>query len=446
MGAASYGSGKAPTRERVDSVRAIGHPPPVPKIPARVAGVVAGLALAAHAFRAIPAFCATHFPAEHSELGGLLLVPPLVAALLGRLVLSFLPPGAPGPGGWREAATTWGTSFALGTLVVTPLQRLHAQGLELLIGTILLALLRWRTLPGKLVPRHPVPREPWTTVDSLAALAVLGWGVALLSSSATWSALAWAAAAAMVLHALTITRRARVGRWLVLGFLLLPGEPTGYDLRDSYAVVLGPTLSTTMGIAFALPWIRRADRRAGVLSAVGFASLLLEGFDPLVLVGTAVVCLAVHARQRKLTLVATAIGALWFLLPRWLTTATATAPRGRPIDWGILQDTAWVPETWGLAWPSLLLVPLLALRARGGPWSPGTIEEPRRETWVTAALVAATFLLELRGGSPWFEGQALVRLFPAVMLLAGLLAIPGQCAPAYARVAGTEISSSSSGE
>lgn len=408
----------------MDSSGAIGDPPAVPKIPARVAGVVAGLALALHASRSIPAFREAHFPGDHSELGGLLLVPPLLIAVLGRLLLSFLPPGNPGADRTREAAFTWGTSFALGFLVITPLERMHAEPVLLPVGVVLLALLRWRTLPGKLVPRHPPAREPWTLSDSLAAVAALAWGVVLLRSSATWSAIAWMAVAAMVLHALAITRRARAGRWLVLGLFLLPGEPTGFDLPDAYAVILGPTLSMTMGVAFALPWIRRGDRRAGVLSAIGFGSLLLEGLDPLVLVGTAVVCVAVHARQRTLTLWTTAGSAVWCLLPRWSSTATAAPPRGRWADVRYLVDAALTPETWGLAWPLLALVPVLALRRREGPWTPGAIEEPRRETLACAALVVALAALQCLPSTPWFEGHALVLVFPSVALLAGLLAIP----------------------
>ena len=104
----------------------------------------------------------------------------LAVFLVGRTVLSILPPGLPGRHAPRDLAVTWATSHALGVGVLGA-SLLGARTLgfgphpALLIGPWTLVLgVRLATLPGAMVPRHDRPPLP---VPTWALLAVGGLAI-----------------------------------------------------------------------------------------------------------------------------------------------------------------------------------------------------------------------------------------------------------------------------
>jgi peptidoglycan/LPS O-acetylase OafA/YrhL len=88
---------------------------------------------------------------------------------------------------------------------------------------------------------------------------------------------------------------------------------------------------------------------------------------------------------------------------------------------------------WGLAWPAVLLALALGALAfdwRAREWTPGTIEQPRREARALLALILLACAALAPPFSPWAEEEVLVILFPPCAFLAGLLLAPPEPAPA----------------
>jgi len=87
-------------------------------------------------------------------------------ALVGRLLLALLPPGLPGRHTPRGLPSTWAASHLLGGLALALEEGLlHSLGFEpspLLVAApwLVVALLRWVTLPGAMVPRYEPLAEP----------------------------------------------------------------------------------------------------------------------------------------------------------------------------------------------------------------------------------------------------------------------------------------------
>jgi hypothetical protein len=385
--------------------------------------------LLVHAALIVPAFRATWFDDTSTELGIFVVLLPIGPLLLGRVVLSFLPPGPVGSHAWSDLPVTAAVSFAVGLLIDRLASSLTDWGFWGWVPlVVVLALLRWITLPGAMVPRHRPHSEPLTQFDLLLVGIALGWSVYLYLSKTPLSAWSWLAISVVLFHGLGTARRQRLGRFWILGVTAALGAPpavAGY--LDELGPALLPALSLALGATFLVPWLRRADKRAGSLSALGFGSALLAGWDPLGFAGVATLLVASRRSQRAFALRASVCAALVFALPSLLGKDSFRRDR---LLWGRnLLDWALDRHAWGLAWLSIavaLLAGALTFRWRGEPWSSGSIDEPRRE------IRALLLLLVLSAGSlalplsPWSEEQALAILFPPAALLAGLLVIPAE--------------------
>lgn len=237
-----------------------------------------------------------------SELLGIAIV-----LAVGRLALSWLPPGWPGDHGPRELGATASASLLCGlTLLALQASFLAALGLggraaPLLAPWALLLLLRLATLPGAMRPRHEPPSQPadgrtrlilWVgALGLLLPLTLpltlpfgarplagpllelelgLGAGPAFAHLAAL---LARAAVAAMVAGGLERGRRAGAQRALV--FAVLAWSPPSLALDEPHAGAVLAGLGLAAAGAGALAWLRRADRRALALAWLGLGSAAL---------------------------------------------------------------------------------------------------------------------------------------------------------------------------
>ncbi|MEO6709199.1 MAG: hypothetical protein ABIP42_06430 [Planctomycetota bacterium] len=128
-----------------------------------------------------------------------------VVSCIGRVVLSWLPPGEVGSHRTRDLATTWAASYLLGASFlavgasVSALARAPVSCAWIAGAALFLGLARWLTLPAALVPRHEVLRElPNGVARALLWIAVaIGiWaalGATINAGSGLWSvrAQAW---------------------------------------------------------------------------------------------------------------------------------------------------------------------------------------------------------------------------------------------------------------
>lgn len=395
------------------------------RLPAPLLRVLVAAGLLAHAGVVFAHYPWSLRPAAGEVLSGLLVT--LGVLLAGRLVLSFLPPGDVGGHSLRELPTTLAVSLALGAPLVAAIPAGN-RGAAYVAGAlgVGLAFVRWITLPAAMVPRHRVAVERTSALELVLAWCCAAWVVLLPLSESPGDAGLFLAGFVFVHHALASARRARLGRHALfaLGVLIAATAPRG--------AAGSPALGLAMGASFLVPWIRRADRRAGLLSACGFGSLFWFGLDPLALLAAPVFVLASHPRQRRFALVSFAtIGATSLALSRFLAGGAdraAEALAHRRMLWpSVLREQALDGELWGLAWPlvgAALVLGLLSFPWRAVAWQPGTIEEPRREVRALTALLGLALLALSLPASRWFEQDALATLFPLCALLAGLLLIP----------------------
>lgn len=206
------------------------------------------------------------------------LLPVLLLALgLGRVILSFFPPGPLGSHALGELPRTLAASLLLGLLAM----QLHARLLDrepisLALATTLLVFVRLSTLPGAMIP----PRSDQSLAPKLGArLLLLGacalpWLVEHPNLSSNLRCLGALAQSALVLvldQALTVAkseasalrsptlRRALLCLWMLAFAWICTG-------LDTWAA-----LAACAAVAWAVPWLRIADRRAGALSACACA-------------------------------------------------------------------------------------------------------------------------------------------------------------------------------
>jgi hypothetical protein len=377
------------------------------RLPGWVLGLLAAAALVAHgiALRGWPGPPGT--PAVRSS-GAL-----LALLLAGRILLALLPPGEVGGHSPRALPATLSVSLLLGVLWSAAVSGLGPVPWGLL-G--LAGIARVWTLPGAMVPRHRVPSEPTPLLDAAAGLA----GAALVVAAGV-SAVVPIAASLCLFHALRVARRAAPGphAFLVLG--------AATELHPPAA-----GLALVLGASFLVPWLRRADRRAGALAALALGTTFLGGPGPLPIAAALVLVLASHPRQRAFAAAWVGATGAACAARAWLAPLGATIPEDRRLlAFEVLRDAALETETWGLAWPillSALLLGLLAFRWREVPWEKGRIDPPRREALAVGALFLAGAAAIPLPASPWLEGDALQMLFAPAALLAGLLLIPSESA------------------
>ena len=309
---------------------------------------------------------------------------------VGRLLLSWLPPGRLGGHRAIELPATLGASYLLGAIAFV-LQVLLAEALGtapgksdifvLLLPWAVLFALRIITLPGYFVagaePRHEARTPVFWGLVALAVLVVLTLGVgphvvafALVASHLLWQG-----------------RRAPAYRaGLILLFLATSTKLAPAPEHEG----LGPYLGLAGG--FLIPWIRRNDFRAATLSGLMLVGhFLASGAWLLVVGGLAVLNLVSRPRQRpfawKVSAVTLGLCASAFVLGREgeHDFATLSLPSLDPSG-AILALVVFVGST-------------LYLR-RAEPWSPGQIEEPVREGWALTALLSLSVLFEPLASAP----------------------------------------------
>lgn len=396
------------------------------RIPGKVLGVVAVLALVAHVALVVPDF--HRFAYGHHELGAGIFLPSLAALAFGRILLAWLPPGEVGGHGWSELPATLAASLALGALAHELFDRIlpgSTTSAELLVALVLLVA-RLATLPGAMVPRHAPRAEPFGTLDGLAALAVLAWTGYLLCTTSAFEAHLWLALALLVCAALASARRARAGRWVALFALAALGFPVAlmrtYAAWDPrWSAELAPLLALGLGATAMVPWLRRHDRRAGALAGLAFGAVFLNAWDPLALAGPVV--LLVFSRPRQRAFAAAWTGASVSVCALVGFSARTLPGRGRALG---AADLLTARAEWGLLVGGAFLA--LALGLLTFPWrtAPATAapEEPRREASALMTLLGCALFLASLPASPWSAPAVLTLLAAPLVLTAGLLVIP----------------------
>jgi hypothetical protein len=255
----------------------------------------------------------------------------LAYAILGRVLLSWLPPGHPGGSAPRELAATWGASVLLGhaalPLVLGASWTWSYVGLGLVV---VLALSRLLSRPLGLTPRHepPLDRESPVAKLSLAVawLATIACLVAHARAEETptvgnpWIAgglvLALAAVIDWALETARCRAWARAAAIAALGAVVFVAP---VRLEDSPAAA---AVHFAAGAACTIAWYRRADRRALTLAAVMYAAPIVFAAEGWLLAAAGVLVLAVGtpAMSRRFVLFACAVpiaafGALRLLAP-----------------------------------------------------------------------------------------------------------------------------------
>lgn len=237
----------------------------------------------------------------------------IAIALVGRVALSLLPPGRPGFHGPTELPITWAASHLLGSLVLVAERDIAgAFGLQagpalLLAPWALVLVVRWVTLPGAVVPRHapraeipgPLARSievaaaalvlvasfvsPPSVDHSALAPGALESVVTALGAARSLASLPTCLAAANMLallcvcaEALRCARRAPLGRSAVLVSLSAVLALLGFA-RETRGDVSSTMLCCGTAAAFAVAWLRRADRRARALAILSGAGAALFG-------------------------------------------------------------------------------------------------------------------------------------------------------------------------
>lgn len=277
----------------------------------------------------------------------------LLALGLGRLALSFLPPGRLGSHALHEWPRTLAVSFLLGLLLVRSYAAVFEMSpVPLAIACGLLVFLRLATLPGAMVPPQPQPartRQPAAVLLLLAAVC-LPWLVrGEAGSLRTLNALAASAMVLLLDGALEeVAGRAWLRRGALFALMLaLAWLPPG---AGQQAMPWG-ALGWLAGTGLAAGWFLRADRRQGALAALALAfggDLELRA-NALIAAGALVIlilCTAAPSRRWIATVSIVAYG-LRLLLAQGAT--ANAAPEGLAV---LLLPAA----------PALLLAVWLALR------------------------------------------------------------------------------------
>ncbi|MBK7644727.1 MAG: hypothetical protein IPJ19_17080 [Planctomycetes bacterium] len=367
-----------------------------------------------------------------------------LALLLGRVLLSFLPAGEPGGHAPRALPVTLAASLVLGLGAVLALRTLFGPSWAIELGAGAAgALVRWATLPAGIVPPRDPARERPSLLSRLIytaafAPAILYWtedalgsGDPAYTSLQTLRSLSLCVLLVGVEHGLALARRAPLGRRIFVLVLSLyvyrENAQTAALLSESYARIAAACWAC--GAAFALAWLRRADRRSALLAlacfVVGRPWSALEGM------------LLVAAALVALVLCTSAPSRGWMAKAAGIAFAIAWLPALRGMSWdGVRPSASPLPALGRLA----LVVALLAtaayvgraIAARARPEHEEWREELARGDRLLLLLGAATALvcgvLPAAGGS--FGGASGMQVAAAIaFLLAGCVSIRPERAP-----------------
>lgn len=383
----------------------------------------------------------------------------LMLLWLGRLALSWLPAGQVGAHSWSELPLTIAASLLLGPLAALPADlgalatatdaRWWRLGLALLASAIAYAV-----HPRALVPRHaPVP-DRWTWFERGLVVALAGAAVAIAWRRSHlgqqlfpgYTAHLWIQAITCALgiaHGLRCAGLARSGSLCIAMIALLtPGFAFGRGEPYLCGIV-------ALACGFAIAWFERADARALWLSAIAFATLVLnsqrmpQGWFGIA--GLVALVLATHANARTRALAASVAGLALVALAPWITGGLRQlefAEQYRQVAlpsraaWQAWLASSWDPARHGL-WSLLVLLCALLLAGRwflrdapvlGRLWSE---REATRSIGVLAALLVAGLALPLfelpqfeRESAHLLLEESLLPLLPLCALFAGLVLAP----------------------
>jgi hypothetical protein len=414
---------------------------------------------------------------------------PGLAALawIGRVALSLFPPGLPGTHKGGGAAATWAASHALGLAAVgaqaalAGLFDLPLSPISLLAPWLAVAVVRWALLPGAMVARREPRREPagvWTAAARIALacallLPLLGLveaseaaapaqadgsaapespmllaGAGLIArlgggeagdAFAALSVASLAALALLLLHGLGAARRASLGRTAVA--LALVATPGLQLAAASGSRDIALALFFGAGAALMVPWLRRADRRAGALAAVAFAACAActaSGW-PFALAGLVALVACTH-RVERLFVAGWSAGSMGVLALPWLALLARESGNENAVLADRIEELrACASELadsgrWGILWIASAIVLALALGGmRGGLWrrgarpAPAGVDEPGRElgalgllSALAALAIAAQILLQPASAAC---SGGLAALAPVAALAAGLVLV-----------------------
>ncbi len=215
-------------------------------------------------------------------------------AFVGRILLSILPPGFPGLHSFRDLPATWAASHLLGSVSLALELRLletldlAPHPLVLFAPWAILALGRWITLPGAMVPRREPEHEasgPRATLLLLASVLAVLASPLFRDEAATHSRVLLEpdtplriadalALLALLSFGLSTARRAPLARAfavLALAVVLSTAIARSFTLPIPLALALGG------GSALGVSWLRRGDRRAAALAVIAFSGSALLG-------------------------------------------------------------------------------------------------------------------------------------------------------------------------
>ena len=333
------------------------------------------------------------------------ILPPLIQLGVGRILLSWLPPGRLGGHRPIELPATLGASYLLGGLALEVVGRVaallesdsgSANPLFYLLPFGALLLIRLATLPGYFVAGAEPPHEErsgvfWGLVGLTVLFAVvMGIDLERIAFACVASHLLWQG-----------RRRPTFRAALILLFLITSSDLAHFPSGSSAAqVAQGVELGLAGG--FLVPWVRRNDFRAAALSGLMLVSFALGSGTWLPSLGGLVLLGAIsRPRQRPFAWKVIGTSLALYAVSLWLG-GGEVAVGGLEID----------PRGWILA--LVVLVGSALYLRRAAPWRLGEIEAPLREGWALTALLTLSVLF-----------LPLVSV-PLALMWAGMLLLPSE--------------------
>jgi hypothetical protein len=360
-----------------------------------------------------------------------------LALLLGRILLSFLPPGEPGGHALRKLPATLAASLILGAGVLLGMSFFTEQTSTALGLAAAGLLVRWVTSPGGIVPRHELPRERWSWLARLVYLAALApaflaWpkpgevpeeptDLILVECLHRVSLLLIVVA---VEHGLATARRAPLGRALfvlALSVFLWRENPIAGSGAELFERIGSACFGA--GAAFALGWLRRADRRAALLAIACFVvGRPWDTSDGVVLVEAALLALVLCTPRASRAWIAKgkAIGLVLCIAPalrgmHWIGPAQSDSPLGALLRLvlvvSVLATAAWIAR---------------AIAARRQPEVAESRDAlARGDLWLLFLLLAGTVISWVLPGAVGAQGESagMQLVAPIAFLLAGCVSI-----------------------